>query len=80
MKNKTKKEKTGRIKTESSMSYASKPICQEAECIGKVTVPPPADAAENGRKKVGNKKHTTRSSMKFGKKDACRDEACIAET
>ena len=66
--------------TETSMSNASKPICQEEECIGKVTVTNREDALERGKTAGETKKPTTRSSMKFGKKDACWDEECIGKT
>ncbi len=79
MKNRAKKEKAKRITTESSMSNASKPICQDEECIGKVTFTNREEASERSRKEEENRKHTTRSSMKFGKKDACRDEECIGK-
>jgi len=62
------------------MSNASKPICQEEECIGKVIVTNREDALERGKTAGETKKPTTRSSMKFGKKDACWDEECIGKT
>jgi len=80
MGNGAEKDKTERKTTETSMSNASKPICQEEECIGKVTVKNREDAS--GRVKTAGemKNPTARSSMKFGKKDACRDEECIGKT
>jgi len=80
MKNRAKKKKTERIATESSMSNASKPICQEGECIGKVTFTNREEASERSRNEEENRKHTTRSSMKFGNKDACWDKECIGKT
>jgi len=74
------KDKAERKTTETSMSNASKPICQEEECIGKVTVTNREDALERGKTAGETKKPTTRSSMKFGKKDACWDEECIGKT
>ena len=78
--NRAKNERAKRITTETSMSNASKPICQEEECIGKVTVTNREDALERGKTAGETKKPTTRSSMKFGKKDACWDEECIGKT
>lgn len=80
MKNRAKKEKAKRKTTESSMSIASKPICQEEACIGKVTFTNREEASEHSRNWEENRKHTARSSMKFGKKDACWDEECIGKT
>ncbi len=74
------KNKAERKTTETSMSNASKPICQEEECIGKVIVTNREDALERGKTAGETKKPTTRSSMKFGKKDACWDEECIGKT
>ena len=74
------KDMAKRKTTETSMSNASKPICQEEECIGKVTVINREDALERGKTAGETKKPTTRSSMKFGKKDACWDEECIGKT
>ena len=74
------KDMAERKTTETSMSNASKPICQEEECIGKVTVTNREDALERGKTAGETKKPTTRSSMKFGKKDACWDEECIGKT
>ena len=74
------KDKAERKTTETSMSNASKPICQEEECIGKVTVTNREEVSERSKNKEENRKHTTRSSMKFGKKDACWNEECIGKT
>ena len=80
MKNRAKEEKAKRITAESSISNASKPICQEEACIGKVTFTNREEASERSKNKEENRKHTTRSSMKFGKKDACWNEECIGKT
>jgi hypothetical protein len=80
MKDRVNKEKAKRIVTKSSMSNASKPICQEEECIGKVTVT--NREGDSGRRKDEkvNRTNATRSSMKIGKKRVCRDKECIGET
>jgi len=80
MGNGAEKDKTERKTTETSMSNASKPICQEEACIGKVTFTNREEASERSKNKEENRKHTTRSSMKFGKKDACWNEECIGKT
>ena len=75
MKNRVKKKQT-----ESSMSNASKPICQEEECVGKLAGPNNEGAKDHAKKAEENRKRSTRSSMKFGSKDACSDEECIGKT
>ena len=80
MGNEVKIGKTERKTTETSMSNASEPICQEEECIGKVTVINREDAPERAKTAGEMKKPAARSSMKFGRKDACWDEECIGKT
>jgi len=75
MKNRVKKEKT-----ESSMSNASKLICQKEECTGRVAFANHEDALVDDKKEVEDKKATTRSSMKFGGNGVCLDDECIGKT
>jgi hypothetical protein len=80
IKNNAQKKRAGRIVSESSMSYASKPICKAEECIGKMTVTNREGASEHGKEQKEKSTNKTRSSMKLGKKSVCRDKECIGET
>jgi hypothetical protein len=80
MKNRVGKNKADRVKTQTSMSNASKSICQKEECIGGLIVADREDSIDNSKGKKKNKKSITRSSMKFGNKASCTDEECIGKT
>ncbi len=80
MKIRVKENKTDRVKTETSMSNASKSICQKEECIGGMIVSDREDSIDNSIGKKKNQKSITRSSMKFGNKASCADEECIGKT
>ena len=74
------KKKAQKEKTESSMSYASQPICKEEACIGEMTGKNHAGTNKPSKKEEQIRKHTTRSSMNFGNKAACSDEECIGKS
>ena len=80
MKNGIKKDTDKKEPTKTSMSNASKPICQEAECIGKLTTANNEVTKDRGKEEADNLNHRTRSSMRFGAKDSCSEEACIGKT
>jgi len=64
----------------SSMSNASKVICMEEECIGKLSSDQKEETTEPENNLDGDQKPTTRSSMKFGEDSSCSDEECIGKT
>jgi len=74
------KNKLKRKNSESSMSNASKVICMEEECIGKLSSDKKEDTTEPENNVDGDQKPTTRSSMKFGEDSSCSDEECIGKT
>jgi hypothetical protein len=74
------KNKFRRNKSENSMSNASKVICMEEECIGKLFSDKKAGVKKQENNAGEHKKPTTRSSMKFGKDGSCSDEECIGKT
>ena len=82
MKNGIKKDTDKKEPTKTSMSNASKPICHEAECIGKLTAANNEVTKNHGKEEADNLNHRnrTRSSMRFGDKDSCSEEACIGKT
>ena len=73
------KNKLKRNKSENSMSNASKVICMEDECIGKVSSDRNIISKKNDDNTEKNRKSTRRSSMKFGSGDSCSDEECIGK-
>lgn len=75
-----KKDNIKRTPTKTSMSSASKTICQGAACIGKTTAADHENTNDRGEEEMENRNHTTTSSMKFGNEDSCSDEECIGKT
>jgi hypothetical protein len=75
-----KKDTISKKPTKTSMSNASMPICQEAECIGELTAANHEVINERGEEEVKNRNHTTTSSMKFANNDSCSEEECIGKT
>jgi hypothetical protein len=80
MKNGIKKDTDKKEPIKTSMSNASKPICHEAECIGKLTDVNNEVTKDSGKEKADNLNHRTRSSMRFGGKDSCSEDECIGKT
>ena len=75
-----KKDTVTKKPTKTSMSNASLPICQEAECIGKLTDANHQVTKNHSEEEADDLNRTTRSSMKFGDKDSCSNEECIGKT
>jgi hypothetical protein len=80
MNSRIKQDKVERVKTDTSMSIASKPICKDDECIGKLNVSSNENDTEHDNNTEENRKRTTRSSMNFGNKGSCSNEECIGKT
>lgn len=80
MKNGIKKDTDKKEPTKTSMSNASKPICHEAGCLGKLTAANNEVTKDRGKEEADNLNHRTRSSMRFGCNDSCSEEECIGKT
>jgi len=80
MKHHLKKRKSENRQAGTSMSNASNVICQEEECIGKLTRSTNGRAKDDASKSIKKQKTGSRSSMNFGDEGSCSDEECIGKT
>lgn len=80
MAKRTKKKKTNRPKTHSSISVSNKIVCEDEACIGKVVGNRNAltGQAERHDKEKG-KARKPGTSMSIGGKNACADDSCIGK-
>ncbi len=64
--------------TRQSMSVGSQTLCNDDECVGKIT-PAPDDLKSNEKKEADAQKAEPGTSMSFGDQTDCKDDECIGK-